>query len=208
MEQPNGGSSSVGPLLAAWLACVTTGFLALAVYEKRPGASADAPSVWPAGCALPPPEGQHVLVMFAHPHCPCTRASMSELERIAARTRERLGVHVVFYSDPALGEGWERGDLWEQAAAIPHARVWKDPGGALAERFDARTSGQALVYAPDGRLVFRGGITGSRGHAGDNAGKSAVLSLVQGAEPEIDRTPVFGCALASSRALDAAGARL
>ena len=208
LEPPLGRSSKVAPLLAAWLACVTAGFLVLAVYEKQPGPSADAPSDWPAGCALPPPAGRHVLVMFGHPHCPCTRASMSELERIAARTRGRLDVHVVFYADRALGDGWERGDLWEQATAIPHARVWSDPEGVLAGRFDARTSGQALVYAPDGRLVFRGGITGSRGHAGDNEGKNAVLDLVQGGEPESDGTPVFGCALSSIPGeLETAGGR-
>ncbi len=180
----------------------------LAVYEKEPGALADAPSTWPAGCSLPPPSDRHVLVMFAHPHCPCTRASMSELERIAARTRRRLDVHVVFYADSGLGDGQDRGALWEQAQSIPHARVWSDPGGALAERFGARTSGQTLVYAPDGELVFRGGITGSRGHAGDNHGKSAVLDLVGGGEPVPDRTAVFGCALSSTAdAFETAGGR-
>ena len=133
---------------------------------------------------------------------------MSELERIAARTPGRLDMNVVFYADPALGEGWERSGLWEQAAAIPSARVWSDPEGALAARFGARTSGQVLVYASDGRLVFRGGITGSRGHAGDNAGESAIIDLIHGGDQQ-GGTQVFGCALASTlEAADPAGGRL
>jgi len=132
---------------------------------------------------------------------------MSELERIAARTRGRLDMNVVFYADPALGEDWERSGLWERAAAIPRARVWSDPKGALATRFDARTSGQVLVYAPDGRLVFRGGITGSRGHEGDNAGESAIIGLIQGGDPQ-GGTQVFGCELSATlQAAEPSGGR-
>jgi hypothetical protein len=45
--------------------------------------------------------------------------------------------------------------------------------------------------------VFRGGITGSRGHEGDNAGESAIIGLTQGRDPQ-GGTQVFGCALSST----------
>ena len=41
---------------------------------------------------------------------------------------------------------------------------------ARRQRFGAETSGQTLLYDRDGRLLFSGGTTGSRGHDGDNAG--------------------------------------
>jgi hypothetical protein len=42
-------------------------------------------------------------------------------------------------------------------------------------------------------LLFAGGITAARGHAGDNAGRSAIETLLAGGRPGYDRTPVFGC---------------
>jgi hypothetical protein len=43
--------------------------------------------------------------------------------------------------------------------------------------------------------MFQGGITGARGHEGDNAGQAAVIELVAGGRPSVRQTRVFGCAL-------------
>jgi hypothetical protein len=98
-------------------------------------------------------------------------------------------------------EGWERTSLWHAAASIPGVTVVADNDGAESRRFGAATSGQALLYAADGRLLFAGGITESRGHGGDNAGRSAIVSLVRSGsallgagQPEL-QTPVYGCPL-------------
>jgi hypothetical protein len=53
-----------------------------------------------------------------------------------------------------------------------------------------------LLYSPQGKLQFSGGITESRGHVGDNAGRAAVLAaLTTDAPPEQTNAFVFGCAL-------------
>lgn len=45
-------------------------------------------------------------------------------------------------------------------------------------------------------MQFSGGITSARAHAGENAGRSAVVALVTGAAlPAPARTSVFGCPL-------------
>jgi hypothetical protein len=51
------------------------------------------------------------------------------------------------------------------------------------------------VFDRSGTLTFSGGITGSRGHAGENAGESAVLAALTHEPLERERTPVFGCSL-------------
>jgi hypothetical protein len=136
-----------------------------------------------------------MLVMFVHPRCPCTRASLSELNAIANIAGSRVSTAVVFLRPEGMPGGWERTDSWSSAARIPGATLLSDHGGIEAARFGADTSGYVVLYDPEGRLLFSGGITGSRGQAGDNWGRRQVLSLVM--EHRTDRLAhaVYGCPL-------------
>jgi hypothetical protein len=78
---------------------------------------------------------------------------------------------------------------------MPGVRVFVDRDGAEAKRFGVATSGQVLFYDAQRRLRFTGGITAGRGHAGDNAGADAIVSLVDHGTTVEPETPVFGCAL-------------
>jgi len=71
----------------------------------------------------------------------------------------------------------------------------RDDDGVEAARFGAATSGQVILYDRDGRLLFSGGITASRGHAGDNDGRDAIVSLLGGGRGTRHSSPVFGCSL-------------
>jgi hypothetical protein len=51
------------------------------------------------------------------------------------------------------------------------------------------------MYDRDGRLLFQGGITISRGHAGDNPGRSALVALLNHELVSEVETPVYGCSL-------------
>jgi len=75
-----------------------------------------------------------------------------------------------------------------------------DENGAEAQRFQSKTSGQTVLYAPSGELLFHGGITIARGHEGDNPGVDVIESLLQhkDAAPVAASTPVFGCELFGS----------
>jgi glyoxylase-like metal-dependent hydrolase (beta-lactamase superfamily II) len=112
-----------------------------------------------------------------------------------AHTQGRLTAYVLLLKPEGFAEDWEKTDLWQSAKSIPGVELVIDDDGIEARRFHALTSGQALLYGRDGRLLFSGGITGSRGHAGDNAGRSAIASLVNRGEAERDETFVFGCPL-------------
>lgn len=147
---------------------------------------------------IPLSAGQPTLVVFAHPRCPCSRASVGELALIMAKARGQVQARVWFYRPAGMPEDWAHTDLWHSASAIPGVSVAGDEGGAEAARFHATVSGQTLLYRGDGRRLFNGGITSARGHSGDNAGRSAVLALLQGHTFQAVETPVFGCALAGS----------
>jgi hypothetical protein len=188
------------PAGIAWAAAVAFGSAKLLNYEFAPGAAGSPARSWPAGSPLrPDPRAVH-LVMFAHPRCPCTRASIAELAEVMAHARGSATASVLFYRPRQFPAGWERTDLWRSAAAIPGVTVLADPDGREAERFGARTSGHVLVYDSAGRLVFSGGITGSRGHEGDNDGSDSVLRLLTHGAAARRHTLVFGCPIRVSQA--------
>jgi len=179
----------------AAFAAIAAGFAVLYRYDAAPGAPPDPPVRWPAGVPFAPDAARPTLVLFAHPRCPCTRATIGELDRLAARCGDRLALHVLFFTDPRLGPDWARTDLWDHAARIPGVRVHDDPAGDVALRFGALTSGTVVLYAPDGRLQFHGGITTARGHAGDSPGAAAIAECARTGATAVAATAVYGCEL-------------
>lgn len=178
---------------AIWVATLSCGFASLWSYSTAPGDNGNPAEVWPAETCVIRDESLPTLVMLAHPRCPCTRASVSELERLMAASGGKLAARVVFYKPVGESDRWARTDLWNHAAAIPGVDVQSDEGGAEIQRFGAVTSGHVLVYDSLGDLVFQGGITASRGHAGDNFGRSAILALLKEPSNVITDLPTYGC---------------
>ena len=182
-------------LTAAWLVVVSTGLGAVWAYENRPGVDATAPQRWPAASALVPASARPTLLFVAHPQCTCTRASIQELAEVLARSPQPPKTYVLFLRPAAFERGWEQTDLWRSASALPNVTVLRDDDGVEARRFGVETSGQTLLYDRDGALIFRGGITGSRAHAGENAGELALVSLLTRGAADRNATSVFGCPL-------------
>ena len=181
----------------AWLAITGAGLGILLKYENAPGQEGNPPQKWPVASLIGHTAGKPVLVMVAHPHCPCTRASIGELAMLMARVQGKADAYVLFYKPANAAEGWEKTDLWKSAAAIPGVTVMSDVDGAEAQRFNIETSGHTLLFDAAGWLVFSGGITESRGHSGDNDGRSAITSMLTtgaGATRQ-GSTLVFGCSL-------------
>lgn len=111
-----------------------------------------------------------------------------------AHVRGKVEAHVLFVKPKEFGEEWAKTDLFESALAIPGVTVSIEESGAEALRFHSTTSGQVILYDSQGRLTFCGGITAGRGHFGDNPGRLAIESLLNGRQVGAD-TSVFGCPL-------------
>jgi hypothetical protein len=182
-----------------WLAGVGYGLWRLWAYDNRPGVEASAPGRWPEQTALTRSTTGPTLLFVAHPQCTCTRASLDELAEILARAAMHPPrTYVLFLKPFSTGIDWEQTDLWQRASSLPQVSVLRDDDGTEARRFGVETSGQALLYDDDGRLVYSGGITGSRGHAGENAGELALVALLTRGHAERRSAGVFGCSLFST----------
>jgi hypothetical protein len=174
------------------------GLWVLWAYDNAPGAGANAPARWPADTTLERAAGRPTLVLLAHPQCSCTRATLTELAEALARAHTRPKTYVLFLKPESVSDGWEQTDLWRTAAALPDVTVVRDDDGREARKFGAFTSGQTLLYDSRGTLLFSGGITGARAHAGDNAGRSAIVALLNHGQSDRTGTSVFGCPLFAS----------
>jgi hypothetical protein len=138
---------------------------------------------------------QATLVMFIHPQCPCSRASIGELARLMAHSSKQFSAYVLFLAPKDYPTTWAKSELWRSAAAIPGVQTVLDPDGLEASRFHATTSGHIAVYNSIGNLVFSGGLTPSRGHFGDSVGLDSALASVTTPAAKPCSSAVFGCPL-------------
>jgi hypothetical protein len=164
-------------------------------YEATPGTSAAPPPDWPPTSRIERRAGAAQIVFFAHPKCPCTRASFAELEAALRLADAPTDVVFVFHRPKDAGADWERDATIEARRRFPNARVFVDVGGEEAKLFGAETSGHALLFDADGRNLFSGGVTGARDHIGDNVGRRALVEALRSPPIEPVRRVVFGCPL-------------
>ena len=182
-------------LASLWLAAIVAGTVGLMAYDYTAGQDSANPATWPSSSQIARSPDRPTLIMFAHPDCPCTRASIGELAVLMAPSQNLARVYVIFLQWAGAGPDELHTDLWRSAEEIPGVVVQADKAGREAGYFRVATSGRVLLYNVHGSLLFSGGITPSRGHYGDNAGLSALMSLLHHAAAPIRETPAFGCSL-------------
>lgn len=197
---PTPAQKRIGPWLAAifaglWLIAAALGQRVIMNYDYTAAAPGTPPEKWPVTTSVPRTSGLFTIIVVAHPHCPCSRATVEELARLMALLRNRATATVIFVRPAGFSEDWERTDLWRDAARIPGVSVLTDLGGVEAFRFGVQASGQTMLYDATGNLRFTGGITASRGHAGDSLGRTAILSIVNTGNSSTSHTSVYGCSI-------------
>jgi hypothetical protein len=198
-DKPSSSFSKMTPrrwplaVAAVWFVLVMVGLTLLWRYANTPNPSMGSELTWPGSKLIGLNRQEATLVMFVHPHCPCSQASLSELERLLAQCPGGMEPWIVFYKPSSAPSAWEESDLWHRAKSIPGLHVVTDVDGQEAKRFHAATSGQTFVYDPEGDLLFSGGITLARGHEGDNVGRDSIVSLLNNGSCTTRETPVFGC---------------
>lgn len=185
-----------------WLGLATAGLTGLASYAATPGATSEAPNHWPQASGITPVDGEPTLLLFLHPYCPCSSATLEGLNQLLAETQGRCAVHVLMTGPGTDPSTWPQTRNWQVADALPGVDVTVDAAGLEASRFGATTSGHVVAFDAQGTLRFTGGITPSRGHAGDNAGLDTIRTLLSTAAPSAKTppasTPVFGCPLGTT----------
>ena len=191
-------------LLFLWLAALVCWSVSFTQYKGQAGSIGAVAEYWPTACGLEPASQGPTLLMFVHPKCPCSRASLTELEMALPRLPNLRQATVVLYSPSPCPADWRRGDIVERVAAIDGLTTVWDEGGKLAASFGVQTSGHVLLYDRSGRLRFTGGITPARGHEGDNRGRALLEHAATEDRSEILTAAVYGCPIVEKAPQDAA----
>ena len=184
-----------------WFLLVGAGAIVLLNYETESGERQSQSPIWPQDSAISHSQLRPTLIFFAHPHCPCTRASVKELARILSICCNKADCKIVALDKLQHDPKWRDSDLVKQADSIPGVSVFWDKCGVETNRFHIKTSGHVVVFNSEGKLIFSGGITASRGHEGSNIGRDQVVSLLLNRTEQAAKSnhriefPVFGCAL-------------
>lgn len=182
-------------IVILWLGIISYGFSVLLDYEFKVNSKSTAIKSWPDNSQLKQDPRLDTLLIFVHPHCPCSRASMAELDRLLTSFHQKLHTIVIFSKPAGKDDTWLKSDLWTKAQSLPGATIYVDDENKEAKLFMTNTSGEILLFKNNGTLVYHGGITSSRGHEGDSHGKALISNYLKTGHVPGEEGQAFGCSL-------------
>ena len=185
-------------LIVAWGITVLGGVLAVTAYSNSPGTQLDTGYEWPTGSTITLHSHLPTILLFVHPKCPCSLATVRELQRSLGSDSDAMSIQIGLYCPEDSEGSWTDTRLKRLAEQAFANSTFVDQNGTEAKRFGAITSGHVLAFSPTGRRLFRGGVTSARGHEGDNLGVEALRKIVAGEPNSCTTTPVFGCPIAAT----------
>lgn len=179
--------------VAVWILLAGMGTMALLARETRQAPRNVTPHQWPSDTEIQRSHDKATLLMFIHPNCPCTRASVTQLMRVVSELPASSRPQTIFVARRAAVDDWRAEWLTSMEASVPGAVIVRDLESIEAKRFGAAASGHVLLYEADGTLSFDGGVTLGRGHEGENAAADALARALSTSGTARAHTAVFGC---------------
>lgn len=163
---------------------------------------------WPALSKIHRDDRRPSLLLFLHPNCSCSKASVGELERLLVYTKDQADVRVIFARSQENETPVMQTAIWKQVQELSGVKeIIVDETDFESQLFGAKTSGQTFLYDENGKLVFAGGLTPSRGHMGDSVGREAILSWLQTKKSNLMISSVYGCLIRKPSSDESAGLR-
>lgn len=188
-----------------WCTLVFASLGGLAFYGSIPGQAATAASQWPTDSTILPAEDTNAVLVFVHPQCFCTRATIDQLQRAFVARPKSASTTVVVYAPSTQPESWCDTSLVRLCKTLPGATVVLDHDGQETQRFGVNTSGHVLVFNRQKQLQFSGGVTPSRGHLGPCEGLDAVTQIIAGQKAVPCVANAYGCPLGSPESANGCG---
>lgn len=183
-----------------WVGGIVAGGFAMFRHEFTAGETEPAPQELPKEFSKlgPKTDAELTLIMAVHPDCPCTSASIEQLDRFLTSHPEKTQAVAFFWTDPQNPDPIDLSSnaYWSRLSKMKAARIYPDPGGQNAAKLGALVSGAVAAYDANGKLRFQGGLTATRGHAGPSPSIDVLTCIAEGREIcGSNQSPNFGCSL-------------
>lgn len=150
-------------ILAAWVAASLVLGGAAGGALRRADRAEVPDSSWPADAGVALAQARPTLVIFLRPGGAQTSADLDRLARLERESGGVLAVRIRIERPEGLAPGWDRLPIWRRAIALS-PEVGPDIAERAARRFALRP-GEAAVFAPSGRRLYSGALTGPRARA-------------------------------------------
>ena len=176
---------------------IVSGSVKILDYSNRPGESGDVPErilkLNELENALSP--SAPTLLLFLHPHCPCTKATIKNLDSVLNTSPDTVNFYAVAFCPLDETEQWVQSPIMNTLIEDLDAKVIIDHGSEISSAFGIKCSGHILLYSDRGELQFDGGITSSRGHEGYCLPQNDLQKILSNDAEQPVHWPVFGCPL-------------
>ena len=142
-KQSNTVGQGLKNIVIAWSVLVLLGYGCMVFYSTAPAKSAISLGAFPLESGLAKGRGL-TLITFLHPRCPCSKASVSELQELLAQSRfpSNLTVYAVVSQPPGCAAEFTKGDILDSLSSIKNVHLVVDKNDLESQRFGAKTSGQ------------------------------------------------------------------
>ncbi|EAQ79967.1 hypothetical protein [Blastopirellula marina] len=201
---------TVSAIVVGWGVALCAVWWSMTAYSYQIDGTALPIVAWPSDANLSIAADRPTVLLFLHPRCPCSAASLTELEQAILETpaARKPRVLVIAAVPTQYDAQWTETRNVVRGEQLPHASVVIDAGGLESHKFGVVSSGHVMAFAPSGELLFSGGVTQSRGHAGNNTGRASLIRALTGVAFSTAEIPVFGCRLClpDPSSLDGSGA--
>lgn len=181
-------------IFVLWIAVMAFGHYTLFSYESKECSRGTVKSTWPEKASFTPGR-LPTIVMFIHPLCVCSKASVEEFSNLMRNRSSKVNAVIYVMMPREKQKDFASAPIVERAGRIPDVRVLLDFDNKEAKTFGVETSGHVLIYDERGILKFNGGITAARGEPGPNRYEDEALKTLNSMLSARSAPPVFGCSL-------------
>ena len=136
-----------------------------------------------------------MVALFLSAKCPCSNSHINVVKELANQYKEFAFVAIHANADESI----EQARSYFKAANLPFPAV-QDAQGKLADELKASKTPHAFVISPDGKILYKGGVTSS--HEGSTSGRQYLREALEDLQAARSlRNPIartIGCAISRS----------
>jgi len=139
------------------------------------------------------PGGKGTVVVFLSASCPCSNAHIAAMKKLSEDFKSFAFAAIHSNADEAL----EPSRKYFRAAQLPFP-VLQDTGAKIADEYKASKTPHAYVLSPEGKIVYKGGVTSSASAApaAKQYLRNALADLSAGRAVQQNETRTLGCMIA------------